>query len=188
MSWFLATPGHQQVGYSLNKMSRSFFLINLLWSSDTFMRWWSNHHWFRFNGLLPGRRQAIIWTNVGILLFGPLGINFSEIAFEILTCSFKKMWLKVLSAKWRLYCLGLNVLKVGWTRISRNDAHIPVPFQCSVCDNGFTLKNLRHYIHSFPYVKFDANSLTFCKMPNISVTHAYFTNTVVNVNKWNETS
>ena len=25
------------------------------------------------NGLSPGRRQAIIWTNAGILLFGPLG-------------------------------------------------------------------------------------------------------------------
>ena len=27
------------------------------------------------NGLSPGRRQAIIWTNSGILLIGPLGIN-----------------------------------------------------------------------------------------------------------------
>ena len=30
------------------------------------------------NGLSPGRRQAIIWTNAGILLIGPLGTNFSE--------------------------------------------------------------------------------------------------------------
>ena len=29
------------------------------------------------NGLLPGRRQAIIWTNDGILLIPPLGTNFS---------------------------------------------------------------------------------------------------------------
>ena len=29
------------------------------------------------NGLSPGRRQAIIWTNAGILLIGHLGINFS---------------------------------------------------------------------------------------------------------------
>ena len=27
------------------------------------------------NGLSPGRRQAIIWTNAGILLIRPLGIN-----------------------------------------------------------------------------------------------------------------
>ena len=31
------------------------------------------------NGLSPGRRQAIIWTSVGILVIGPLGTNFSEI-------------------------------------------------------------------------------------------------------------
>ena len=30
------------------------------------------------NSLSPGRRQAIIWTNAGILLIGPLGINFSD--------------------------------------------------------------------------------------------------------------
>ena len=35
------------------------------------------------NGLSPGRRQAIIWTNAGILLIGPLGTNFSEILIEI---------------------------------------------------------------------------------------------------------
>ena len=62
------------------------------------------------NGLSPGRRQAIIWTNAGILLIGPLGTNLSEISIEILTFSFKKMCLKVSSAKWRPFCLGLNVL------------------------------------------------------------------------------
>ena len=62
------------------------------------------------NGVSPGRRQAIIWTNVGILLIRPLGTNFSEILSEIHTFSFKKMHLKMSSAKWRPFCLGLNVL------------------------------------------------------------------------------
>ena len=53
------------------------------------------------NGLSPGRRQAIIWTIVGILLIGPLGTNFSEILVEIYIFSFKKMHLKVSSGKWR---------------------------------------------------------------------------------------
>ena len=35
------------------------------------------------NGLSPGRRQAITWTNAGIVLIGPLGTNFSEILIEI---------------------------------------------------------------------------------------------------------
>ena len=62
------------------------------------------------NGLSPGRRQAIIWTNAEILLIGPLGTNFSEILIAIETFSFKKMHLKISSAKWRPFCLGLNVL------------------------------------------------------------------------------
>ena len=53
------------------------------------------------NGLSPGRRQAIIWTIAGILLIGPLGTNFSEILIGIQTFSFKKMNLKMSSAKWR---------------------------------------------------------------------------------------
>ena len=62
------------------------------------------------NRLSRGRRQAIIWTNAGILLIGPYGTNFSEIFIEILTFSFTKMSLKVSSAKWRPFGLGLNVL------------------------------------------------------------------------------
>ena len=35
------------------------------------------------NGLSPGQRPAIIWTNAGILLIGPLGTKFSEILIGI---------------------------------------------------------------------------------------------------------
>ena len=62
------------------------------------------------NGLLPDRRQAIIWTNARILLIGLLGINFSEILINILTFSFEKMRLKGPSTKRQPFCLGLNVL------------------------------------------------------------------------------
>ena len=60
------------------------------------------------NVLSPGRRQAIIWTNAGVLLFGPLGTNFSEI---LVVC------------KMAAICLGLNelmqmvwgvLLKITW--------------------------------------------------------------------------
>ena len=74
--------------------------INPLRPSDAYMRWWSNHHWFR---------QAINWTNAGILLNGLLGTNFREISIKILAFSFKKIRLKVSSAKWRLFYLGLKV-------------------------------------------------------------------------------
>ena len=62
------------------------------------------------NGLSPGRCQAIIWTNAGILLIGPLGSKFIYILIEIHTFSFKEMHLKMSSGKWRPFCLGLNVL------------------------------------------------------------------------------
>ena len=62
------------------------------------------------NGLSPNRRQVIIWTNAGILLIGTLGTNFREISIEIDTLSFRKMHLKMSSAKWRLFRLGLNEL------------------------------------------------------------------------------
>ena len=64
------------------------------------------------NDLSPGRRQAIIRTNAGKLLIRPLGTNFNEFLVEILIFSFKKMRLKVSSAKRRPFCLGLNELKL----------------------------------------------------------------------------
>ena len=63
------------------------------------------------NGLSSGRRQAIIWTNDGILVIWPLGMNFSEILSEIHTFSFKKMHFKTSSAKWRPFCIDLNRLR-----------------------------------------------------------------------------
>ena len=64
------------------------------------------------NALAPGRRQTIIWTTDGIVLIGPLGTNFSEIVIGIQTFSFKKIHMKMSSAKWRPLCPGLNVLIV----------------------------------------------------------------------------
>ena len=66
------------------------------------------------NGLSPGRRQAIIWTNAGILLIEPLGTNFNEILINIHTFSFKRMHLKLSSGKYRPSCLGLNVFNAYW--------------------------------------------------------------------------
>ena len=74
------------------------------------------------NGLSPGRRQAIIWNNVGLLLIEPLGKNFSKISIGIRTFSFKKTHLNMSSMKWRPFCLGLNVLMVCSVHISMPDA------------------------------------------------------------------
>ena len=70
------------------------------------------------NGSSPGRRQAIIGTNVGKLLIRNRGTNFSEILSEIhaFLFKFKKMHLKMSCAKWRQFCLGLNELKARGSR------------------------------------------------------------------------
>ena len=65
------------------------------------------------NDLSPGRRQAMIWTNAGILVIIPLGINFREDLIKINIFSFKKMHAKLSSAKWHLFRLGHNELNIG---------------------------------------------------------------------------
>ena len=73
------------------------------------------------NGLSPWRRQAIIWTNAGILLIGSLGTNFSEIIIGIQIFSTNEMQLKMSSGKWRPFCLGLNVLKQNRPETATHD-------------------------------------------------------------------
>ena len=51
------------------------------------------------NGLSPDRRQAIIGINTRILVIRTIGTNFSDILSEIYTFSFKKMHVKMSSAK-----------------------------------------------------------------------------------------
>ena len=51
------------------------------------------------NGLSPGRRKAIIWTNAVILLIWPLGTKFREMLIAIHTFSSKKIYLKMSSGK-----------------------------------------------------------------------------------------
>ena len=65
------------------------------------------------NGLSPDRRQAIIWTNAGILLIGALEANVSEMLIKICTFSLKKMRLKMSSEKGQPVCLSLNVLSIS---------------------------------------------------------------------------
>ena len=69
-------------------------------------------HWCRL-WLGAIRHQAITWTNADFLPFRPPGTYFSEISFKILTFSFKKMHLKMSSAKWRPFCSGFIVLSMS---------------------------------------------------------------------------
>ena len=95
-----------RIEYMLNHI---FYTVNSLRLSDANMRQQLSTIGSD-NGLSPERRQAIIWTNAGILLIGTLGTKFNEILIEIYTFSFKNIHLKMSSGKWRPFCLGLNVL------------------------------------------------------------------------------
>ena len=89
-----------QVCLFVNKIQCSSLVLPCVyWQvvAATQRQWGSLTHWGRVthicvnkltiigsdNGLSPGRRQAIIWTNAGIVLIGPMGTNFSEILIEI---------------------------------------------------------------------------------------------------------
>ena len=87
--------------WNLNKNTKNIFqktIYNSLRPSDTYMLG-NLTIIISDNGLSPGRRQAIIWTNAGILLIGHLGTNFSEILIKIITFSFKKMCLNECSLR-----------------------------------------------------------------------------------------
>ena len=91
------------------------------------------------NGLSPGRRQAIIWTNAGILLMGPLGTNFSEILIKIHTFLLKKMHFP------RPQCVNSALLCI-------NIRHDPIPLlmhdkfsTCTIHDDGIKWKHFPRY-------------------------------------------
>ena len=92
------------------RFSRNVVEVNSLKPSDAYMLTIIGAD----SALSPGRRQAIIWTNARILLIGPLGTIFVEILIGFQIFSYKKMHLKMSSAKWRPFCLGLDVLRYGW--------------------------------------------------------------------------
>ena len=74
------------------------------------------------NGLSFGRRQAIIWTNAGILLIWTVGTNFSEILIEILTFSLKNAFESVVcemaAMLFRSKCVNITA--------NKNTSHLTV--------------------------------------------------------------
>ena len=107
--WQPFCPGLNVLKIHIAKMTFPFqYLYDTIWYTLNLLT-----HWGRVtqicvsklaiigsdNGLSPGRCQAIIWTNDGILLIGPFGTNLNEILTEIYTFSLKKMHLKMSSGK-----------------------------------------------------------------------------------------
>ena len=84
-------------------------LVNMDWSISPLCRIYVSMNRVSIgsdNGLSPIRRQAIIQTSAGLLLIGPSGTNISELLVKNRTFPFKKMHLKMSSAKWGHFVQG----------------------------------------------------------------------------------
>ena len=127
------------------------------------------------NGLSPGRRQAIIWTNVGILFIETLGTNFSEISIEIHTFSFMKMYLKISSAKWHPFCLNLNVLisikmLSYWYRDSHYEDNMVLQANCLIFIMEIPIPGK---VVSYQCWSWVVRSKAFHQSPSVQQSHAY---------------
>ena len=100
------------------------------------------------NGLSPDRRQAIIWTNAGLLSIAPLRTYFSENLIKKQPFSLKKMHVKTSSAQWCPSCLGLNVLNHNKTERYKNVWHSPKIYVSSHLTHVKT-KYVIQYAHGF---------------------------------------
>ena len=78
------------------------------------------------NYLSPVLRQAITWTNGGLLLIRLVGTNFREIWIGIIFFSFKKMHLKLLSAR-----MAAISSRGRWVnKSSQEPIHKPIHTEC----------------------------------------------------------
>ena len=80
------------------------------------------------NGLSPSRRQAIIWTNAGISLIGPLGTNFSEILIN--------------KANLRDLIAATGLVISNWIKIVNFSARVTVKF------DGWPCKTIGHLFYA----------------------------------------
>ena len=85
------------------------------------------------NGLLPVWCQAIISTNHGLLLIVHIETNFSEIYVKHF--SYKQMNVKMLPAKGRPFCLGMNVLNTD--SLGKHMQKKTLRLQNSMLDQGW---------------------------------------------------
>ena len=112
------------------------------------------------NGLSPGQHQAIIWTNDGILLIGPLGTNFSEVLIEIHTFSLKKIHSKMSSGKWRPSCLCLNVLMISWIQLPQHSLVNSKPDYLIPYHSSHILNAIYRQVHPFNYRNMEKSTLS----------------------------
>ena len=73
------------------------------------------------NSLAPNRHQAITWTNAGLLQTELLGTHFSENWIGIPSFSFKRMHLKLLSAK-----VAAILSRGSWVKLKKKSTYFVI--------------------------------------------------------------
>ena len=115
------------------------------------------------------------------MLIGPL-TNFSEILIEIQTFSLKKICLKMSSANYRPFCLGLNVLNIKMClEITYQNLlpHLPGAnvLKCAEGLRCISMQSQAKYPSNSRCVLLPAHSCMYCQISNIS--HTLIGNTIV---------
>ena len=83
-------------------------------------------HWFRQQMVACSAPSHYLnQCCADLLSIEPLVINFSEILIKMWTFSFKKMCLKMLSAKWQASCSGGDELRVSRSPFTQNLNYLP---------------------------------------------------------------
>ena len=112
---------------SVTKISLKIIFLRVYWNfpgTNELTHWGRVTHICVSKLAIIDSDKAIIWTNAGILLIGPLGTKLNEISIEIHIFSFKKIHLKLSSGKWRPFCLGLNVLNRSSSSMRQDCNHL----------------------------------------------------------------
>ena len=99
------------ITFCMDAFYQEFLNFNSLWPSDAYMymRRQANHHWYRkwlVAWTAPSHYLNHCWNIVNWTLWNKLQWNCNRNSNIFI----KKMHLKMSSAKWRPFCLGLNVL------------------------------------------------------------------------------
>ena len=157
-SKFILCPKNQHkflwcsLHYILDVRKKFHLLLNSSPPSAAYMRRWTGPSLVQV--MACRLFSAITWTNAGLLSIGLLGTNVSKILIEILSFSFKKMHLKMSSAKMAaILSMGrwVNVLCHQQAQYWWKNDWIFFGFKSFCC---LTLKYLIHFLkcdHVFQY-------------------------------------
>ena len=86
------------------------YLVYPLRSGDAFVCHWSGSSLVQVMACRLFGAKPFTWTNGAILSIGHLGTNFGEFYLKFKHFRWIKMHSKMSSAKWRPFCLGLDVV------------------------------------------------------------------------------